>query len=62
MPYVNVRVAGNLTTDQKREIAKRFSLALLDVAGKKPETTYVVFDEVSRENWAVGEHLLSDGK
>lgn len=62
MPYVSVRVAGGLSADQKREIARRFSHALLDVAGKKPETTYVVFDEVDRENWAVGENLLSDNK
>ncbi len=60
MPYVNVRVAGNLTADQKREIARGISRTLLEVADKKPETTYVVFDEVDRENWAVGENLLSD--
>jgi phenylpyruvate tautomerase PptA (4-oxalocrotonate tautomerase family) len=32
------------------------------VAGKKPSTPYIVFDEVSRENWAVGGSLLSETK
>ena len=62
MPYVNVRVAGKLTADQKREIARRMSAVLFEVADKKPETTYIVFDEVDRENWAVGENLLSDNR
>lgn len=60
MPYISVRVGGKLTSDQKREIAKRFAAVLDEVAGKKPSTTYTVFDEVDRSNWAVGDHLLSD--
>lgn len=60
MPYINVKVAGPLTKEQKTKIAEKFSLALKEVAGKEPSTTYIVFDEVSRENWAVGEKLLSD--
>jgi 4-oxalocrotonate tautomerase len=61
MPYINVKVGGSLTPDQKREIARRFSAVLEDVAGKKPSSTYTVFDEVDRTSWAVGGDLLSDG-
>ena len=60
MPYINVKVAGNLTVEQKKEIAGRFSSALYDVAGKNPSTTYIVFEEVDLENWAVGDKLLSE--
>ena len=60
MPYVNCKVAGPLTAEQRKELAKRFSQALFEVAGKKPETTYIVFEEVSRDRWAVGGTLLSE--
>lgn len=60
MPYVNIKVAGVLTTEQKSSIAGRVSQALEDVAGKPKSVTYVVFEEVSRENWAVGDRLLSE--
>lgn len=60
MPFVNVMVAGPLTKDQKKVLAGKISSALQEVAGKDPKTTYVVFEEVSRENWAVGDNLLSD--
>ncbi len=58
MPYVNVRVAGKLSRDQKKQIAKEFSEVLERVAGKPKDATYLVFDEVDRENWAKGDTLL----
>lgn len=60
MPYVNLKVAGRLTGDQKREIVRRFTQVLEEVAGKPPAATYIVIDEVSRENWAKGGALLED--
>ena len=60
MPYVQVRVAGALESAQKKEIAQGITKVLQDVAGKAPNTTYVVIEEVDRENWAVGGELLSD--
>ncbi len=60
MPFVNVMVAGPLTKEQKQALAGKISSALQEVAGKDPKTTYVVFEEVSRENWAVGDKLLSE--
>ncbi len=60
MPYINVKVAGTLNVDQKRELAKKFTAALEEVAGKKPSSTYIVFEEIPREDWAVGGTLLGD--
>lgn len=59
MPYINVKVGGKLTTEQKQEIATQFSQTLFNIAQKNPKTTYIVFDEVSRDCWAVGDKLLS---
>jgi len=63
MPFVNVKVAGSLSKDQKREIGAQISKVLFDVAGKNPSSTYVVIDEIEqieRDSWTVGESLLSD--
>ena len=60
MPYVNVKVAGPLEKDQKAKIAEGITSLLEEVAGKKPSSTYVVIEEVERENWASGGKLLSD--
>ena len=58
MPYVSLRVAGKLTREQKSAIAKEFSETLEKIAGKPKDSTYLVFDEVERENWAKGDRLL----
>ena len=58
MPYVNLKVAGKLTRDQKTAIAKEFAEALERIAGKPKDATYLVIDEVERENWAKGDKLL----
>jgi 4-oxalocrotonate tautomerase len=58
MPYVNVRVVGKLTREQKQQIAKEISETLLKVANKPKSQTYIAFDEVSGESWAVGDTLL----
>ena len=58
MPYISLRVVGKLTREQKTAIAKEFSETLEKIAGKPKDSTYLVFDEVERENWAKGEKLF----
>jgi 4-oxalocrotonate tautomerase len=60
MPYVNVKVAGTLTGDQKRKIAEGITRVLEEVANKAPSATHVVIDEIEKENWAKGGKLLSE--
>jgi len=60
MPIVNLKLVGTLNEKQKAEIAKQFTKTLEDVAGKPPQYVYVVFDEVKRENWAMGGTLFSE--
>ncbi len=59
MPYVNVRVAGTITYEQKEKIAEEISETLERVINKPKSATYITFDEVPRENWAVGGNLLA---
>lgn len=60
MPYVNVRIAGALTREQKRRIAEEITDTLARIADKPARYTYVTFDEVSEENWAVAGKLLDE--
>lgn len=58
MPYVNLKVVGKLTRQQKDQIAREFSDTLLRVAGKPKDATYLVIDEVDGANWAQGEKFF----
>jgi len=58
MPYINLKLVGKLTRDQKAQIAKEFTDTLLKVARKPKESTYLVIDEVNGENWAKGEEFF----
>ncbi|MDD2866723.1 MAG: 4-oxalocrotonate tautomerase family protein [Candidatus Omnitrophota bacterium] len=58
MPYINLKVVGKLSREQKEKIAKEFSDTLLRVANKPKEATYLVIDEVDGANWAQGEKFF----
>lgn len=54
MPYINVKLAGALTREQKAEIAREITETMERVAHKPKNYTYIVFDEVAAEDWAIG--------
>ncbi len=58
MPYISVRVAGKLTREQKEEIVSDITATMKRVANKPESATYIVIDEVDRENWAKSGQLL----
>ena len=58
MPYINVKLAGNLNKEQKQEIAKEITDVMQRVANKPPSYTYIVFNEVATEDWAIGGNFL----
>lgn len=58
MPYINVRVAGSLSREQKEKIVDGITRVMQEVAGKPPEATYITIDEVERGNWAKAGRLL----
>ncbi|MGE5707093.1 MAG: tautomerase family protein [Bacteroidota bacterium] len=59
MPVVNLKVLGTLTEDQKSQISQEFTETLRRVAGKPPEYTYVIIEEVPPTNWAHKGELFS---
>jgi len=60
MPYINVKLAGSLTYEQKSKIAEEITDTMARIANKPKEYTYIVFDEVPGENWAVAGELLDN--
>lgn len=61
MPYVNIRIAGTLTREQKQTIAAEITDTLERIANKPKSYTYISFDELPYENWAIAGELL-DGE
>lgn len=62
MPYINIRLAGTLTNEQKQQIATEITDTLERIAHKPKSYTYIAFDEMPHESWAIGGQLLSDDK
>ena len=60
MPFVNIKVAGTITTEQKNELYRKTAEMLQDVLGKNPKSTYTIIEEVSTNNWAVGADSLTE--
>lgn len=52
MPYVNVRITDDgVSAEKKREVIQGITDVLVRVLNKKPESTFVVIDEVPTDNW-----------
>lgn len=61
MPYVNIRLAGTLTKEQKEKISKGVTEVISKEANKPPEAILIFIDEVDRDNIAKAGNLLSNG-
>ena len=54
MPYVNIKITDEgVTAEQKAELIRGVTDLLVKVLDKNPQTTVVVIDEVSTDNWGI---------
>ena len=53
MPYINIKIAGSVSHEQKSQIAKEFTETLERIANKPKSYTYITFEEVAYEDWAI---------
>ncbi len=60
MPFVNVKLAGKLTKEQKAEIAKEVTESIARIANKPEESVLVLIEDIDREQWAKKGTLLTD--
>jgi 4-oxalocrotonate tautomerase len=55
MPYVNIKITNeNVTPEKKAQLIAGVTQLLQELMGKNPQTTVVVIDEVSTDNWGIG--------
>jgi 4-oxalocrotonate tautomerase len=60
MPVVTIKIAGTLNRTQKQAIAKEITATLERHADKPASYTYIAFEELPDENWAIAGKLLDE--
>ncbi len=60
MPIVRVEMWPGRTKEQKAELARAITNAVVRIAGTTPEATIVVFEDIAKENWAQGGVLATE--
>ena len=60
MPYVNIRVAGTLSKEQKEKISQGVTEVICKETGKPPEAVLLMLDALDRDNVAKSGKLLSN--
>ena len=59
MPIVRVEMWTGRTQSQKAELARVITEAIVTIAHTTPEATTVIFEDIAKEDWAVGGVLAS---
>ena len=60
MPVITVQWLSGRTKDQKTNVAKAITDAMVDIGKTKADGVTIVFHDVPKENWSSGGVLLSD--
>ena len=60
MPIVRVEMWPGRTNQQKRDLAKAITEAVVDIGKAPADQTFVIFEDVAKENWAQAGTLASD--
>jgi 4-oxalocrotonate tautomerase len=51
MPLVDITLFDGRSDEQKTEIARLISRALIDVGDAHPDSVHIIFRDVDRSNW-----------
>ncbi len=60
MPIVRIEMWTGRTNAQKKELARVITDAMVNIAHTTPEATIIVFEDISRDNWAQSGTLASE--
>ena len=60
MPYINLQITKGATRQDKEALVARFTEALVEVLGKKPEHIHMVIQEIEEEDWGYAGMLTDD--
>jgi 4-oxalocrotonate tautomerase len=62
MPTIRVELMEGRTPDQKKNLVKALTQAVVDTLGSKPESIDVLLFDIKRHDWATGGELWSEKK
>jgi 4-oxalocrotonate tautomerase len=62
MPFVNIQILKGHPQERKDEIARRVVSAISEIAELPPEAIWVVFEDVTGDDWFVGATRVSELK
>ena len=60
MPFVNIRILEGHSKERKDEIARRVTDTISEVAKIPKEAIWVVFEDVTADDWYVGPSRVSN--
>ncbi|MEO5670659.1 MAG: 4-oxalocrotonate tautomerase [Ramlibacter sp.] len=60
VPTIRVELMEGRTPDQKKNLVKALTQAVVDTLGSKPESVDVVLFDIKRSDWATGGQLWSE--
>ena len=62
MPFVSIKILAGHPQERKDEISHRVTDAISEVAQLPKEAVWVVFEEVTAEDWYVGSRSGAESK
>jgi 4-oxalocrotonate tautomerase len=62
MPTIRVELMEGRTPEQKKNLVKALTSAVVETLGSKAESVDVVLYDIKRSDWATGGELWSDKK
>jgi len=60
MPTIHVEMFEGRTPEQKKNLVRAITQAVVDTLGGKPESVDIILTDIKRENWATGGELWSE--
>ncbi|PZC50755.1 MAG: 4-oxalocrotonate tautomerase [Chloroflexi bacterium] len=60
MPIIKMELWPGRTTEQKAKLAEAFTKSVEEIIGTAPENTIVLFQDISKDDWAKGGKLASE--
>ncbi len=60
MPIITIELLEGRSIEQKREIAKKVTEAIVETVKVKPDTVQIIFHDMKKENYAIAGNLYSD--
>jgi 4-oxalocrotonate tautomerase len=62
MPFVNIQILKGHSQERKDEISRRVTAAISEIAQLPKEAIWVVFEDVTAEDWYIGGATVAELK